>query len=71
MIGAAALVPVAAIAWFAVAQWGGSPVKEAPAAQAPSRVVAVAPSAPRPAAAPQPKPEAAGPAPQGAAPDFL
>lgn len=71
MIGAAALVPVAAIAWFVVAQWGGSPAPEAPAAQAPSRVVAVAPSAPPAATAAQPKSEAAGPAPQGATPDFL
>ena len=34
MIGAAALVPVAGIAWFAIAQMDGAPAKDAPVAQA-------------------------------------
>ena len=68
MIGAAALVPIAGIAWFAIAHLSGAPVKEAPVAQAPSRVVAAAqPSA----ASSPPKPALASAAPQPVAPDFL
>ena len=71
MIGAAALVPVAAIAWFAIAQLGGAPAKEAPVAQAPPRIAAVAPSAPPAAAAPQPKPTPRARRRKACAPDFL
>ena len=46
LIGAAALVPIAAIAWFAIAQMGGTPAKDAPIAQVPPRPVAAAPAAP-------------------------
>ena len=61
-IGAAALVPIAGIAWFAIAQMGGGSAKDAPVAQAPSRAVA---------AAPQAKSTVASAAPQGVTPDFL
>lgn len=70
LIGAAALVPIAAVAWFVVAQMGGGRANDAPVAQAPPRTVAVAPST-QPAAAPQPTSAPAAAAPKSVAPDLL
>jgi hypothetical protein len=68
MIGAAALVPVAGIAWFAVAQMSGVGAKDAPVAPAPPRIAAAAQPA---AAATPPKTAPASASSQGVAPDFL
>jgi hypothetical protein len=75
LVGAAALVPITGIAWFAVAQMGGAPVKDVPVSQTPTRAAAAAP-APAPvakpaAAASSVQPAVAGAAPKRAAPDFL
>ena len=71
VIGAAALVPVAGIAWFAFAQMNGAPAKDAPVAPAPPRIAAVAPPAQTAATATQPKSALASTPSQGVAPDFL
>ena len=71
MIGAAALVPVAGIAWFAIAQMNGAPAKDAPVAQVPPRIAAVARPAQTAATATQPKSTLASTPSQGVAPDFL
>ena len=75
MIGAAALVPVAGIVWFAVAHLGGSAGGKAQTVQTPPRAAVAAP-APAPVAKPAAaaslvQPAVAGAAPKGAAPDFL
>ena len=71
LIGAAALVPIAGIAWFAIAQLSGAPANEAPVAPAPPRIAAVAPPAQTAATATQPKSALASTPSQGVAPDFL
>jgi tetratricopeptide (TPR) repeat protein len=72
IIGAAALVPVGAIAWFAIAHMGGGgPATDAPVAQVPPRSVAAASSAPPPASAPQAKSTLATASAKGVTPDFL